>query len=575
MDGTLALYAIAAGRAASGWTAVHLSPGRTLTLALLVGCGWLLAAAGDTSATLLGQSAVLCAAVVGIGAYALRAPGQAQDQRRAPIAQWFDELAADSQASANPIWVYAMEADKRHFVSPSGKGGVAYRLCAGVALAAGEPIGPAEDRLALAAEFKTYCERRGLVPALYQTLAEEIDAYRTVGLRALKIGEEAMIDLPSFTLVGKKIANVRHCVTHVERAGTHAELYLDGVRDEHILDGLDAVSAAWLGARSGRGEMGFSMGSYSREAMHSTCVVLARDAHGAVCAFVTFRHVPGRGMVLDLMRRTTAAPSGVVDFLIARALEGFRDADLRFASLSLAPMAGVCGDGRAPLMERLLGLLYEHGDAVYRYRSLFNFKRKFTPQWQSRYLVYPAGPWRLLRVLLAMTLVHLPRGTMRPPNPRAAARALFGLVRQSLDWRHGLQPAALAWNLRLMWVLTLAFSLPEGRAAVGMLARHMLPHAYAAFALVLVAVNVCGALALSRRLAIGRLLLAAGAAGFFVKAVWGLGTGYDGGLLSWAVSLTFAPVEVWMIWFLLQPEVRTHLVRARALLRGRVYTSAV
>jgi hypothetical protein len=162
---------------------------------------------------------------------------------------------------------------------------------------------------------------------------------------------------------------------------------------------------------------------------------------------------------------------------------------------------------------------------------------------------------------------------MRPPNPRAAARALFGLIRQCLDWRHGLQPAALTWNLRLMWVLTLAFSVPEGRAAVGILARHMPPYAYAAFALTLVVVNVCGALGMSRSLQIGRLLLTAGAAGFFVKAVWGLGTGYDGGLLTWAVTLAFAPVEIWMIWFLLQPEVRTHLLRARTLLRGGVQPS--
>jgi lysylphosphatidylglycerol synthetase-like protein (DUF2156 family) len=174
-----------------------------------------------------------------------------------------------------------------------------------------------------------------------------------------------MIDLPSFSLAGKKIANVRHCVTHVQRDGIRAEIYLDGVHDEPTIDGLAAVSASWLAARSGRGEMGFSMGNFSRETIHSTCVVLARDAKNAICAFLTFRRVPGRGMVLDLMRRKTEAASGVIDFLIAQALEGFRDAGLCFASLSLAPLAEVRGDGRAPWIERLLALLHEHGNSIY------------------------------------------------------------------------------------------------------------------------------------------------------------------------------------------------------------------
>jgi phosphatidylglycerol lysyltransferase len=321
------------------------------------------------------------------------------------------EMAAALAAeSANPIAAYALDRDKALFGDAEGV--VPYAVRAGVALAAGEPLCPPERRLAVAEAFMHHCRARGWIPAFYQVLDRGVDDYRAVGLLALKIGEEAMIDLPSFSLQGAPIANVRHCVAHCERDELRAEIHLHGVADETTLDGLESVSAAWLAAEPGRGEMGFSMGSFSRAAMRTACVALARDGTGSIRAFVTFRpfgQPEHRGMVLDLMRHDAAAPAGTIDFLIARALEYFRDRGYRSASLSLAPLAGVAGDGRNRLAERLLGLLYEKGIGIYRYKSLYTFKRKFVPRWESRYLLYPGGHLSLLRVGLAVALVHRPR----------------------------------------------------------------------------------------------------------------------------------------------------------------------
>ncbi len=315
----------------------------------------------------------------------------------------------------NSISAYALDRDKIGLVWDQ-VGSVAYRQCAGVALAVGEPIAPQESRLALAAQFMRYCRGHGWIPAFYQVLHQQIGAYQALGLCALKIGEEAIVELPTFSLEGKRIANVRHCVTHVERAGLRAEIYPSGVADEATLDSLTAISNSWLTARGGRGEIGFSMGNFSRTAMRMAYVALARDRQDRVRAFVTFRHVQdGRGVVLDLLRRDSSVPSGTIDFLLARSLEHCRDAGLAFASLSLAPLANVAGDGRHPVAEQVLALLYEHGSRIYRYKSLYRFKRKFGPRWEPRYLLYPAGNWNLVRVALAMALVHRPHGLLSLP----------------------------------------------------------------------------------------------------------------------------------------------------------------
>lgn len=556
LDGTLALAVAGALRQVAGCPLPRIGRLLPALLAMALGGGWLLEGrALFANSALAGQGVLLAASALALLIAMCRDPATATG-REAQV--WSVE--AGRWSSWNPIWAYAAEPDKAYFRSPRGR--VAYRVSAGVALAAGEPICHPIDRVALAAEFADFCRGQGWLPACYQVLDEAVDRYRAVGFRALKIGEEAMIDLATFSLVGKKIANVRHCAAHVEREGVRAEMHPDGVDDEETLHGLEAVSAAWLAARPGRGEMGFSMGSFSRKAMRHTCAAAARDAEGAICAFVTFRRVGASGMVLDLMRRTEAAPSGVIDYLIARACEHFRDAGLREASLSLAPLAGVEGDGHQPRVEWLLGQLYRRGDSLYRYRPLYAFKRKFGPTWQARYLLYPGGIWGLARVLLAVGLVHMPRRAFRRPSVAAIVTGLYGLIRQSLDWRHGLLPGELARNLTLMWAITVACTVPELRGAVGALGRPGVPHAYALFAVGLALIDLGGALALARRLQAGRASIALGALGFFVKAAWGLGGGFDAGAITWVIDLVLVPVEVWVIWFLLQPEVGGYL-RAR------------
>jgi phosphatidylglycerol lysyltransferase len=55
--------------------------------------------------------------------------------------------------------------------------------------------------------------------------AETLPHYRARSLRAMAIGRGALIDLPGFTMSGKRMANVRHAVTHAERAELRVQLY--------------------------------------------------------------------------------------------------------------------------------------------------------------------------------------------------------------------------------------------------------------------------------------------------------------------------------------------------------------
>ena len=73
------------------------------------------------------------------------------------------------------------------------------------------------------------------------------------------------------------------------------------------------------------------------------------------------------------------------------------------ASLANAPLANV-GTPRGPL-DRGVALLFENLNRFYGYKNLFQFKKKFAPRWEGRYLVYPRGS-ELPRIAVAMALVH-------------------------------------------------------------------------------------------------------------------------------------------------------------------------
>ncbi|MDB5057313.1 MAG: hypothetical protein JWO59_785 [Chloroflexi bacterium] len=531
-------------------------------LALSIAAIWTVGAsgslvAGADSASLALLSVIVSVPLAGLIRVPITSVATSDYGRARQALARYDADGADAQGIANSIWAYAAESDKSVFVSADGAGFVSYRRCGGVALAAGDPVCAPERRVAVAGEFAQFCRDRGMIPAFYQVLHTDVDTYQSSGFRAVKIGEEATIDVRRFTLAGKKIANVRHCVTHAEREGLAAEAYLDGVHDPEIFEELETVSNAWLGSRAGRGEMGFSMGGFGRNEMASACVVLARDSANKVRAFVTFRRVAGgREVVLDLMRREPDAPSGTIDFLIARALMYFQEAGIDRASLSLAPLAKVRGDGRLPLMERMLDLLYDKGNNVYRYRSLFNFKRKFAPTWEPRYLVYPAGAINLLQVLMAITIVHLPKGAFHLPAPSACVRFLHNQLRQCLDWRHGLLPEELVRNVRLMSIITTILSIPELRGSLSMLLAQPNARSFAVLGVSLAVVELVGAVLLGARKIGGRILLQVGAAGFILKCAWAFAAGYDGGLVSWTMALILAPIEVWVLWFLAQPDVK-------------------
>ena len=67
-------------------------------------------------------------------------------------------------------------------------------------------IGPAEARAEMIWQFRDLCDLHHARPVFYQVRAQNLPFYMDIGLTALKLGEEAQVDLQRFDTMARSIA---------------------------------------------------------------------------------------------------------------------------------------------------------------------------------------------------------------------------------------------------------------------------------------------------------------------------------------------------------------------------------
>ncbi|HEU0001566.1 MAG TPA: phosphatidylglycerol lysyltransferase domain-containing protein [Ktedonobacteraceae bacterium] len=302
----------------------------------------------------------------------------------------------------NSISYFALEAGKSYFFTDSGKSVISYVLEGNVAVVAGDPIGPEEEMLPAIQQFMAFCQEQDWTVVFWQVRDVLVDLYQAAKLHVLKIGEDAIVSTRTFTLSGKAMANVRSSAKRAEKEGVHVVFWHGLVRDIDHLAQMEQISRSWL-AHKGGNEMGFSMGRFDPYGDAEQIYAVAVDKTNRVHGFVSFVPIYGRnGWGLDLMRRADQAAPGTMERLLASTIEhlGAEGADV--VSLGLAPMSDVNCVNHT-LLGTSMNFLTQHFGNPAKNRSLFNFKKKFQPRWESRYLVYsstltlPKVGWALYR----------------------------------------------------------------------------------------------------------------------------------------------------------------------------------
>jgi phosphatidylglycerol lysyltransferase len=304
----------------------------------------------------------------------------------------------------NSISYFALDTDKSYFFSSSGKAVLSYVLQGSTAVVAGDPIGPESEMPVILREFMTFCQEQDWTLVCWQVRAELTALYRSAGLHLLKIGEDAICHTASFTLKGGAMANVRTSAKRAEKEGLSILFYQGHVTDSEQLAQMEGISRFWLASKGGS-EMGFSMGHFDPLGDPEQLYALAVDQYNKVHAFVSFVPIYGRhGWGLDLMRRAEQPAPGTMELLLARSIEYMKSRGAETVSLGLAPLSDMNQEDETFLDTSIDFLSNRFGNPD-KNRSLCNFKKKFQPSWESRYLVY-SDTLSLPKIGLALYRAH-------------------------------------------------------------------------------------------------------------------------------------------------------------------------
>jgi lysylphosphatidylglycerol synthetase-like protein (DUF2156 family) len=306
---------------------------------------------------------------------------------------------------------FALRDDKQFFFFRDSL--VAYAVYGGVALISPDPIGPEAERAEAFSAFRSYAEGRGWTIGVIGASEEWLPIYGAAGLHHLYIGDEAIVDCPTFNLAGGKMKGLRQATTRLTRHGYTVE-FLDpsNIDPSRVTDILELISML----RRGEAERGFSMmlGRLFNPKDKGLLLTIVHGPDGkpvAVCQFVPSPAI--NGYSLDLMRRDPGEhPNGLIDFALCSTIGHLRDSGARGLSLNFAAFRSVLdgerGEGTFTRVERWA---LKRLSGIFPIESLWTFNAKYDPTWLPRYLVYPAAESFVpvaAAVLRAESLTELP-----------------------------------------------------------------------------------------------------------------------------------------------------------------------
>ncbi|GAB3629079.1 transmembrane protein [Pandoraea terrae] len=284
----------------------------------------------------------------------------------------------------------ALMGDKALLFSPSGNAFIMYAKRGRSWVSLSDPVGAQKEWPELIWRFIELADAHGGRAAFYKARPNALPLYIDAGLRAYKLGEEAYVTLPDFSLQGSRRANLRHGVSRAEREGLQFEI-VEPDEMAPFLPELRRISEAWLAKHHAR-EKGFSLGAFDEAYVQRQPVALVRRA-SRIVAFATLMcpEVQRIEASIDLMRQTPDAPPGTMDFMFAQLMLHFKALGYQRFGLGMAPMSGMVTHQLAPRWQRFGRMMFAYGGRFYNFRGLRSFKDKFDPDWEARYLMTPGG----------------------------------------------------------------------------------------------------------------------------------------------------------------------------------------
>ncbi|WP_052343597.1 bifunctional lysylphosphatidylglycerol flippase/synthetase MprF [Bacillus massiliigorillae] len=305
------------------------------------------------------------------------------------------------QYKGNSLTHLGYMGDKRMFFSSNGKALILFRKYRNRLVVLGDPSGEHSSYSLVLNEFMNEANNYGYVVVFYQIDQSTMHLYHDFGYQFFKLGEEACVNIDTFSISGKKQSNFRANYNRFNREGYTFELF-NCVTDEQLKE-MEIVSNQWLGKRK---EKGFSMGVFCKDYVKEGPICLVRDVNGTLLAFASLMPAYDENKIsIDLMRHLPEAPVGTMDTLFLHLIFWAKEQGYHTFNLGMAPLSNVGTQNESFLAERIAGTIFNNVRYMYSFSGLRRFKGKYHPKWQGKYLAFRKNKTLFASIILVTRMI--------------------------------------------------------------------------------------------------------------------------------------------------------------------------
>lgn len=290
------------------------------------------------------------------------------------------------QYGKSPLDYFKLYSDKQIFISPANNSFISYKLWKNFAVVLEDPVAPGRDEMKRTIlEFRKFCYDNGLKEIYYRVPQESLGIYRETGKKHFFIGQEGIVDLSRFSLEGGEKKSIRNALNKITEKGYTTHIHYPPLKDG-LLQKLESVSDDWLKSMN-RKELVFSQGMFLEKEIKQQTVITVENREEKIIAFLNIipDYKKDEG-TYDLLRKTSDAPNGIMDFIMIELFKYFKTQGIRYVNLGLAPMSGLNDPHTFP--EKSIKFAYEKIRSFSHYKGQREYKDKFSPEWDDRFLIY-------------------------------------------------------------------------------------------------------------------------------------------------------------------------------------------
>lgn len=262
-----------------------------------------------------------------------------------------------------------------------------YQIKGNIWAVLGDPVGNPNKFPSLLMKLIHKSEIYNGYPVFYQISPKNLSYFLDSGFSVLKIGEEARINLETFTLDGKSKSALRQARNQCEKHGIEFDIIPKEDVKNH-LETLKDISDQWLYMKKAK-EKSFSVGNFNGDYLQQFPIAIAKQ-DGKIIGFTNLVESGHKHEIYaDLMRYLPNSQTNVMKGLLVFSILWSQENNYKWFSLGMAPLSGLTNHSKSPLWYKIGNYIFKNGEHFYNFDGLRKFKEKFAPDWRSKYIAYP------------------------------------------------------------------------------------------------------------------------------------------------------------------------------------------